>query len=46
MADWMSSMQQSFEYYIVDPNTWKDSKQITNVKSSTINRDYEEDTWG
>lgn len=46
MADWMSSMQQSFEYYIVDPNTWKDSKQITNVKSSTINRDYEADTLG
>ena len=44
MADWLSSMKQTFEYYIVNPDTWKDDKQINNVKSSTINRDYETDT--
>ena len=46
MADWTSSMQQTFEYYIVDPNTWKDSKQLKNVKSCTINRDLEAETLG
>lgn len=46
MADWLSSMQQTFEYYIVDPNTWMDSKKIDNVKSCTINRDSEAETLG
>ena len=39
-------MQQTFEYYMVDPNTWKDTKLITTVKSCTINRDLEADTLG
>ena len=46
MADWLSSMQQSYEYYVVDPGTWKDIKQINNVKSCTISRDSEADTLG
>lgn len=46
MADWTQSMQQTFEYYIVDPNTWKDTKLITTAKSCTINRDSEVDTRG
>ena len=46
MADWTSSMQQTFEYYIVDPNTWKDTKKIDNVKSSTISRDSDTETLG
>ena len=46
MPDWTSSMQQTFEYYIVDPTTWKDSKMLTNVKSSTIVRDLEVETLG
>ncbi len=46
MADWLSSMQQTFEYYIVDPISWKDSKQLDNVKSCTINRDSDSDTLG
>lgn len=46
MADWLSSMQQTFEYYTVDPNTWKDVKLINNVKSCTINRDAEAETLG
>lgn len=46
MADWLSSMQQTFEYYIVDPGTWKDTKKIDNVKSSTISWDSEADTLG
>lgn len=46
MIDWTASMQQTFEYYTVDPNTWKDVKLIDNVKSSTINRDSEAETLG
>ena len=46
MIDWTESMEQTFEYYEVDPNTWKDIKQITNITSSTINRDDGTDTLG
>ena len=46
MVDWLSSMQQTFEYYTVDPGTWKDDKPLTNVKSCTINRDADADTLG
>lgn len=46
MTDWLSSMQQTFEYYIVDPKTWKDVKLIDTVKSSTIQRDAEAETLG
>lgn len=46
MADWLSSMQQTFEYYTVDPGTWKDVKKLNNIKSSSISRDSEADTLG
>ena len=46
MVDWLSSMQQTFEYYTVDPNTWKDVDKLTNVKSCTISRDLETETLG
>ena len=37
MIDWSESMQQTFEYYEVDPNTWKDKRLLDFVKSSSIN---------
>lgn len=46
MVNWTESMDQSFEYYEVDPNTWKDKKILNNVKSCTINRDAGVDTLG
>lgn len=46
MIDWTSSMQQSFEYFTVDPITWKDSKRINVVKSCTISRDSATETKG
>lgn len=46
MVDWTSSMQQTFEYYIVDPRTWKDLKLIETVKSCTLSRDSEAETLG
>lgn len=46
MADWTSTMKQTFEYYMVDPNTWMDMKLIENVRKCTINNDSEADTLG
>ena len=46
MPDWTSSMKQTFEYCVVDPGTWKDSKKIENIRSSSITRDSEADTLG
>ena len=46
MANWTESMQQSFEYYTVDPNTWADVQKLDNVKSCTINRDSTVETLG
>lgn len=46
MPDWSASMQQTFEYYTVDPGTWKDDKKINTVISSTIDRDSELETLG
>ena len=46
MPDWLKSMQQTFEYYTVDPGTWRDVKKLTTVKSSTINRDSDTETLG
>lgn len=46
MPDWTQSMQQTFEYYVVDPATWKDVKKLDNVKSCTISRDSEVETLG
>ena len=46
MTDWSSTMQQTFEYYTVDPGTWKDVKRIDNVIKSSINRDLTAETLG
>lgn len=44
MVDWTSSMEQTYEYYEVDPITWKDKKKLDNITSSSINRDLDTDT--
>lgn len=46
MPDWSASMQQTFEYYVVDPGTWKDKQLLDNVISCSINRDSEAETLG
>lgn len=46
MPDWTKSMQHDYEYYIVDPNTWKETKKLSNVKSSSITRDSSVETLG
>lgn len=46
MPDWTESMQQTFEYYEVDPQTWGDKKRIENILSSSIDWDEEQETLG
>ena len=46
MPDWSASMQQTFEFYIVDPSTWRDVEKLDNVKSCTIDRDLDTETLG
>lgn len=46
MPDWTKTMQQTFEYYIVDPETWRDTRKINTVISSSITRDSTLETLG
>lgn len=46
MVDWTKSMQQTFEYYTVNPDTWRDDKRLTTITKSTIDRDENSDTLG
>ena len=46
MPDWAQSMQQSFEYYTVDPETLADIKRLDNVKNASFDRDLETETLG
>lgn len=46
MVDWASPMQRTYEYYVVDPRTWKDTRLIGTIKSCTIDRDADTDTLG
>ncbi len=39
MIDWTKSMEQTYEYYIVDPVTWKDRALIKTARSCSITRD-------
>ena len=39
-------MEQTYEYYVVNPDTWKDVDRLTNIKSCTINRDSTVETLG
>lgn len=44
--DWTKSMQQTFEFYKVNPKTWLDDETINTIKSCTINRNREDETLG
>lgn len=46
MIDWSKPMTQTFEYYVVDPGTWRDDKKLDGVKSCTITRDSSVETLG
>ena len=46
MPDWTKTMQQTFEYYVVDPGTWKETKKIDCVLDSSVSRDSTLETLG
>lgn len=46
MIDWTRSMQQTYEFYIVDPDSWGDKEKITTIESCSITRDATVDTLG
>ena len=46
MPDWTKSMEQSYEYYIVEPTTLADMKRIDTVTSASFSRDAETETLG
>lgn len=46
MPDWRASMEQTYEYYVVDPSTWKDARRLDNVISCNITRDSGVETLG
>lgn len=46
MPNWHESMQRTYEYFIVNPVSWRDMKPLKNVKSCSIERDSEADTLG
>ena len=46
MPDWTKTMQQTFEYYVVDPGTLREIKKIECVLASSISRDSTLETLG
>ena len=46
MPDWTASMQQTFEFYIVDPQSWKNVRKLDNVLRCSISWDSDADTLG
>lgn len=46
MINWHESMEQTYEFYKVDPNTWRDSERITAITDCTITRDSTNSTLG
>jgi len=46
MPDWTQSMEQTYEYYIVDPSSWLDRGRLDTVISCSISRDASAETLG
>lgn len=46
MPDWTKSMEQSFEYYTVEPTTLADVKRLDTVKKASFGRDSDTETLG
>ena len=46
MPDWTKSMQQSYEYYTVEPTTLADVKRLDNVKKAKFTRELDSETLG
>lgn len=46
MIDWTKSAQRTYEYYTVDPGTWRDVERLNNITSSSISWDSTAETLG
>lgn len=46
MPDWTQSMKQTYRYFIVDPATWGNKKEIRNIEASTVTYDLKAETLG
>lgn len=46
MVNWHESRTNTYEFYVVDPNTWTDRRKLENVTASSITRDLNADTLG
>lgn len=46
MIDWTKSMQQTFDFYVVDPETWGNKTKLELIKSCSISRDADNETLG
>ena len=44
--DWTKSMQQTYEFYEVDPGTWKNKRSIRDIIKFNISRDSSAETLG
>jgi hypothetical protein len=44
--DWTKSIDQTYEFYTVDPSTWEDDRRLTTVTGCTIDRDLSHATLG
>lgn len=45
-VDWTKSMQQTFEFYTVDPNSWYDDQKLENIISCDLTHDLTSDKRG
>ena len=45
-VDWTKSMQQTFEFYTVDPNNWYDDEKLENIISCDLTHDLTSDKRG
>lgn len=46
MIDWRKPMKQTYEFYEVDPISWKDTKKLDDIISCNIDRDSSSSTLG
>ena len=46
MIDWHSTMEQTYEFYKVDPRSWHDEERLMCIESCSITRDLSSATFG
>ena len=41
MPDWTRSMEQTYEFYKVNPDTWQDNQRLDNIISCKLSHYYD-----